>query len=127
MCLACQLASAILSLLTLLPDLPCCTQLNLSRNQIGAEGAKPLADALRVCPSLTSIDLASNSIGSEFYVKPHELSGASLTEGSKVTYQGREVTVLQEEDEEGDVQITNVGILELADALRVSASITSVR
>ena len=79
-----------------------------------------------VTPNLTSIDLSRNSIGEAFYVKPDELSGASLTEGSKVSYQGQEVTVLQEEDEDGDIQITNVGILQLAEALRVCASVTDL-
>ena len=65
MCLACKLASAILSLLTLLPDLLCCTQLDLSGNNIGAEGAKPLADALRVCPSLTALDARYNGLGDD--------------------------------------------------------------
>ena len=62
MCLACKLAPAIFSLLTLLPDLLCCTQLNLSDNNIGVEGAKPLADALRVCPSVTSLNLSKNNL-----------------------------------------------------------------
>ena len=53
--LACKLAPAILSLIALLPDLLCCTQLNLMTNHIGAEGAKPLADALRVTASLTKV------------------------------------------------------------------------
>ena len=41
------------------------TQLDLSWNEIGAEGAKPLADALRVNGSLTKMSLAWNNLGVE--------------------------------------------------------------
>ena len=51
-----------------LPVLVCCAQIDLRRNEIGAEGAKLLADALRVNASITSIgegglDLCGNGIG----------------------------------------------------------------
>ena len=45
--------------------LVCCTQIDLSFNDIGAEGAKPLADALRVTASLTKILVSWNSLGDE--------------------------------------------------------------
>ena len=48
-----------------MPALVCCIQIDLSENNIGAEGAKPLADALRVTASLTSINLAQNDLGVE--------------------------------------------------------------
>ena len=129
MCLACQLASAILSLLTLLPDLPCCTQLNLSRNQIGAEGAKPLADALRVCPSsLTSLNLASNNIGGETgYVKATEVQGSSFEKGNTVIYKGQEMIISMGKDSDGEIKMIDLsGIKAIADALRANASVTSV-
>ena len=92
-----------------------------------AEGISAIADALRVNASITSINLSSNSMGQDFYVKPEALSGGPLEEGAKVQYQGQEVTILQEEDEDGDIKITNIGILALADALRVNASLTSLK
>ena len=42
-----------------------CSQLNLEGNYIGAEGAKALADALRVNASLTLLDLQYNKLGDE--------------------------------------------------------------
>lgn len=41
------------------------SQLNLSGNYIGAEGAKPLADALRVEGSLTRLNVEYNDLGDE--------------------------------------------------------------
>ena len=52
-----------LHLLTLLLVCSFCAQLNLWGNNIGAEGAKSLADALRVNGSLTSINLKDNRLG----------------------------------------------------------------
>ena len=65
-------------------------------------------------------------MGGSFYVKPEALSGGPLEEGAKVQYQGQTVTILQEEDEDSDIEITNIGILALANALRVSPSMTFV-
>ena len=45
---------------TLLP-----LQLNLSDNNIRAEGAQPLADALRVNASLTALDVRHNTVRDE--------------------------------------------------------------
>ena len=42
-----------------------CSQLHLEDNQIGPEGAKPLADALKVNASLTKISLAGNNLEEE--------------------------------------------------------------
>ena len=103
------------------------TSINLLFNNLGPEGAKALAPALRDSPSLTSIDLSSNNMGGSFYVKPEALSGGPLEEGDEVQYQGQTVTILQKEDEDGRIKITNIiGILALANALRVSPSLTSI-
>ena len=40
-------------------------QLDLGSNDIGSEGAKPLADALRVNASITSVDVGFNRIGKD--------------------------------------------------------------
>ena len=42
-----------------------CSQLDLSENYIHAEGAKPVADALRVNASLTALDVRFNRLGDE--------------------------------------------------------------
>ena len=102
-------------------------ELDLFKNDIGPPGAEALGNMLLVRTSLTSIDLSFNDMGGRFYVKPEALSGSPLEEGTKVHYQGQEVTILQEEDEDGEIEITNIGILALANALRVStSSLTSV-
>ena len=41
------------------------TEIHLGENNIGAEGAKYVAEALKVNTSLTEINLASNKIGDE--------------------------------------------------------------
>ena len=45
--------------------LVCYAQIDLSWNEIGAEGAKPLADALRVTGSMTRLNMSWNSLGEE--------------------------------------------------------------
>ena len=50
---------------TCAPALVCCAQIGLSLNDIGAEGAKPLADALRVNASLTVTDMRYNNLDTE--------------------------------------------------------------
>ena len=59
------LSSAIAPLVTHLSALVWCIQIDLSRNYIGAEGAKPLAEALRVTASLTSLDVRYNNISGD--------------------------------------------------------------
>ena len=41
------------------------SQLDLSRNEIDAEGAKPLADAFRVTASMTKILVGNNKLGNQ--------------------------------------------------------------
>jgi hypothetical protein len=41
------------------------TCLNLSRNNLGHDGAKEAANGLKVCMSLTAVDLAFNDFGAE--------------------------------------------------------------
>ena len=74
-------------------------ELDLSLNDIGPPGGEALGNMLLVRTSLTSIDLSFNDMGGSFYVKPEALSGSPLEEGTKVHYQGQEVTILQEEDD----------------------------
>ena len=98
---------------------------SLSGNQLGPEGAKALPPAITANGGLTSLDISNNRIGSS-YVKPHELTGSALEQGAKVMYQGRGVSILREEDDDGDIMITNVAVLALADALRVNDGLTKM-
>ena len=59
------LSSAIAPLVTHVSALVCCTQIDLRRNRIGAEGAKPLADALHFTASLTRLNVEYNDLGDE--------------------------------------------------------------
>ena len=54
------LSSGIASLVAHVSALVWCIQIDLSLNNIGAEGAKPLADALRVTASLTQLNVTYN-------------------------------------------------------------------
>ena len=59
------LLSAIAPLVTYVSALVCFIQIDLSSNRIGAEGAKPLADALRFTASKTRLDVRYNGLGEE--------------------------------------------------------------
>ena len=59
------LSSAIAPLVTHVSALVCCTQIDLRRNRIGAEGAKPLADALHFTASMTRLNVEYNMLGEE--------------------------------------------------------------
>ena len=51
------------------------TNLNLSGNSIGADGAKAIAEALKVNPVLNNLDLGFNDIGKPQY----DSGGVTLT------------------------------------------------
>ena len=128
MCLACKLAPAILSLITLLPDLLCCTQLNLSGNNMGAEGAKPLADALRVCPSLTHVDVRSNNIAGD---GASQLSAAVLSNAKIEVFNEIPVKEMRT-DSFTELDLFNKGIgveggMVVAGLIPVMGSLTEVR
>ena len=103
-------------------------QLDLRRNAIGSEGEKPLADALRLNASVTSIDLSSNNLARETdYIKASKVQGTSFNVGDKVVYQGREMTISKGKDRDGDIKMIDLsGVKELASAIGVNASITQV-
>ena len=58
------------------------SQLDLSRNGLGSEGAKSLAEALKVNASLTSINLKQNKLGDEGWGVI--LAGACANKNSKI-------------------------------------------
>ena len=62
--------------------------------------------------------LADNSLGVTGYVKKSDVSGDSFEVGSVVTYQGRQMTVLQAPNWEGKIKMFDPsGLLQLANAL----------
>ena len=87
-----------------------CWQINLSGNRLcGVDlysgegtytdvGIKAIADALSVCSSLTAINLANNDLGPELteYISVSDVDGTSVTAGSKVLYNGKQMTVVEE-------------------------------
>ena len=114
--------------------------MNLSENELcglsifghgtyNVDGITAIADALRVTASLTSLNLASNNIAGETgYVKVSEVQGSSFEKGDTVVYKGQEMIISQGKDSDGDIKMIDMsGIKAIADALRVSASLTSVR
>jgi len=74
---------------------------------------------------LTSLDLSSNELGCTFYVKADELKGGPVTMGATVGYGEQDVTVMAEEDDDGEVQINDIPYTELVEAIRLSASLTN--
>ena len=87
------------------------TSLNLAHNSIGDEGASSLSEALRVNTSLTSLNLAHNSIGDE--------GASSLSEALRVN---TSLTSLYLSDNSIGVE----GASSLSEALRVNTSLTSL-
>lgn len=116
-----------------------CSQLNLSRNSIGAyrddgnkwvstpEGLKAIAEALCVNSSLTSLNLGDNHLSGAIYVDESNLPASNYKNGSKVVYAGRKLTVFDEKDSDDYLLLGSYdGIIALADALRINSSLTSV-
>ena len=94
---------------------------------LGVDGAKAVADYVSVSASLTDLNLANNSLTGGKYVKESKLAGSSFKSGDKVIYEGQELTVLAPTDSDGDVVLGSVeGIIAIADALGVNASLTKI-
>ena len=109
-------------------------ELGLSSNGISPDGAKAVAALCAAMASLTSIGLSSNhltGVTETGYVKASEVQGSSFNVGDEVTYNGQKMIVSQGKDSDGEIKMKTVaelsGITALASALRVSASLTSVR
>jgi len=107
--------------------------LDLKQNRVGVEGAKAIADALRVNDSLTFLDLSANNLTSEtVYIKATEVQGDSFNEGDKVIYQGREMIISAGKKKDEDLYIRMrpldwlLGIEAIANALRINSSLTSL-
>ena len=83
--------------------------------------------------ALTSLNLSSNnlcSVTETGYIKASQVQGSSFNEGDIVVYQGKEMIVSKAKDRDGDIKLTNLpdmsGLNALADAFRVSGSLTSI-
>ena len=104
------------------------TTLDLNSKGLGVPEATVLADLLRSgSASLTTLNLANNQLFPSEEV-PSELIGDSFLVGAKVRMkEGYKLTVLREADANGEVKIGDPsGIQAIADALKVTASVTSV-
>jgi NLR family CARD domain-containing protein 3 len=119
-------------------------QINLSENALcgidrygdgtyTADGIKAIAESISVSPSMTSINLSSNNIAGVTetgYVKASKVQGSSFNVGDKVVYEGKEMVVSKAKDNDGDIKMSTIpdlaGIKSIADAIRVSPSVTSV-
>ena len=61
-------------------------------------------------------------------MKATEVQGASKEVGAKVVYQGREMIVRQGVDSDGELKMADLsGVVALADALTVNATLTSLK
>ena len=63
--------------------------------------------------------LASNNLAGETgYIKKSKVQGSSFEVGAKVTYEGREMTVSQAPDSDGDIKLMDFsGVMALAASL----------
>ena len=63
--------------------------------------------------------LASNNLAGETgYIKKSKVQGSSFEVGAKVTYEGREMTVSQAPDSDGDIKMMDLsGVMALAASL----------
>ena len=62
--------------------------------------------------------LASNTLAETAYVKKSKVQGSSFEVGAKVTYEGREMTVSQAPDSDGDIELIDLsGFMALAASL----------
>ena len=104
------------------------TTLDLSRNRLNAEAGKALAEALNVNAVLTDLNLSMNNLVVETdYIKATEVEGDSKEVGAKVVYQGREMTVSEGIDSDGELTVADFsGVLALADALKVNGVMTKL-
>ncbi|KOO32438.1 s-phase kinase-associated protein, partial [Chrysochromulina tobinii] len=82
--------------------------------------------------ALTSLNSSNNlcSVTETGYIKASQVQGSSFNEGDIVVYQGKEMIVSKAKDRDGDIKMTNLpdmsGLNALADAFRVSGSLTSI-
>ena len=115
------------------------------KSRIGIVSAIVIASLIGANPSLTDLNLAScDMVGrhtgklgdyspgeqhwKSCFNKLEEVQGSSFNVGDKVMYRGREVIVSYGKDDHGDIKMIDLsGVKAIADALRISASITSVR
>ena len=90
-----------------------CLQLDLSRNAVGPEGAKAIADALRVNAPLTLLNLGGNKVGDD------GATAIAQAVKSNTTCKLAELGL-------NNNGIGTAGAEALADMLSVSASLTTV-
>ena len=106
-------------------------ELSLKGNKIGPKGAKAVAAMAAVVGSLTDLNLSNNNLAGETeFVQATEVEGNTKEVGTKVIYQGREMTVNQEVhllsmDSYGELEMVDLtGVHAIAKALADSASLT---
>ena len=76
---------------------------------------------------LTTLDLSSNYLGGERYVKASKVEGESKKVGDKVIYEGREMTVSKGVDKDGDLKVVDLsGMLAMSKALEVNRVLTTL-
>ena len=108
------------------------TSLDLSKNNLtnygkDMTGIYAIADTLKVNGVLTTLNLSSNYLGSERYVKASKVEGESKKVGDKVIYEGREMTVSKGVDKDGDLKVVDLsGMLAMSKALEVNRVLTKL-
>ena len=87
----------------------------------GTSLGKYVAEGIAISASLTNIDLSSNHLVETGYVNVDKVVG------DEVIYEGRKMIVSKGKDSDNEIKMQSVqGIIAIADALCVSASLTQV-
>ena len=104
-------------------------ELDLSFRRVGPEGAQLVGMLLSANGAVTDVNLSNNNLTGGKYVQQNELSGSTFKAGDRVMHEGQELTILKEKDSDRDAVLLGSldRVIALAEALKVTASITSVR
>jgi len=109
-----------------LPD--CLETLDMRYGGLTPAHAPALAEALEFMAVLTNLNLSSNNLaGKTEYINASEVEGDSKEVGATVMYQGREMTVSQGIDDDGELKLADYsGVHALAGALKFNAVLTKL-
>ena len=79
-------------------------------------------------PSILRSLADNNLAGKTGYINKSKVQGSSFEVGAKVTYEGREMTVIKAPDSDGDIMMVDMsGVFALAAALPEAKSLRSLR
>jgi Ran GTPase-activating protein (RanGAP) involved in mRNA processing and transport len=117
-----------LSLVSIFKEKDLMKIVGLAECNLGADGAKAVADYVSGSAVLKSLDISDNNlVGMTDSIEAEEVHGDSKEVGAKVTYQGREMTVINGIDRDGELVLADFsGVYALANAVKFNAVLTTL-